>query len=1022
MSSRLRSGWLLILLLMVTAPGVALAASSQAAVPATSDKVIAPVAATASTHELNADANHLIDGSGLTEMPKGSGVFAHTNNKFLPENTVNMWNAGHPGGQHDKHPTLTFDVGKAYMIGSMRIWNYNEEKGWNRRSVKEMDVLASEDGKEYAKVGTFTLAKAPGEGDYAGQLVPLPKEVKARYFRFDVKSDYGGDVPGLSEVRFNTFGAGQPMGEPETAYVPVVGPKARTGVLVAPVGVEASSEQGSSPSHLIDDLGLDETPDGVLIHTNRKYTDAGTTMWNAGFPNGKPDYSATLLFDLGKSLTVDGLHVWNYNEPGYTGRSVKEVEILTSDDKQNFKSLGVYPLEKGPGEKNYVGEVIGLKEPVKARYFRFAIKSNHQGNEVPGLSKVRFNVTGGDADAIKAEIAKSLQPKYARPEHPKLPVGKPLEGAENMIFPADAGVVDVTRDPYNAKGDGVTDDTAAIQKALSEFPGANKIIYLPNGVYLISNRLDWPAGRPGASDYKNTILQGQSQKGTIVRLKDNCPGYTNPRKPKAMVWTGPAPAQRFRNAVRNLTVDTGAGNRGAVGIQFHASNQGVVRNVTIVSGDGLGCIGLDMSFSDEIGPCMIKKVTIRGFDFGIKTSHAVNSQTLEDITLLDQNKAGVRNDGQVLSIRNLAFSGEVAAVENMGGGGPCLLTLLNADLKGRGAAAEKPAIINTGRAYLRDVRTAGFARALQTSGPVKAPEGAAIDEYASHEPVRLFPSSRQGHLKLPIKETPELPWDPLDQWVTPTHFGIQPNDKRDASEAIQKAIDSGKSTLYFPNGHYRIDKQVIVRKNIRRIIGCEAFITLAKFDGGAFKIEGGDSPIVFERFMGGFNQAAYTLENAGNRTLIIQQCANVTGVMTGPGEVFIEDVVADLHNGFVFNGQNAWARQMNVELKTTKVFNRGGKLWVFGYKSENTGTLLETSDGGKSELLGILSYTCVDPNPNAMFVVRDAEMTLTGGEVCFINKPYKTVIAETRGGQTKTLPNGGSGFGTQTTMFISGEK
>ena len=48
----------------------------------------------------------------------------------------------------------------------------------------------------------------------------------------------------------------------------------------------------------------------------------------------------------------------------------------------------------------------------------------------------------------------------------------------NAIFPADAGVVDVTRPPYDAKGDGKTDATKAIQKALDDHPNSNRIIYL----------------------------------------------------------------------------------------------------------------------------------------------------------------------------------------------------------------------------------------------------------------------------------------------------------------------------------------------------------------------------------------------------------------------------------------------------------------------------------------------------------------------------------------------------------------
>ena len=53
----------------------------------------------------------------------------------------------------------------------------------------------------------------------------------------------------------------------------------------------------------------------------------------------------------------------------------------------------------------------------------------------------------------------------------------------------DAGHVDV-RSKYGAAGDGVTDDTAAIQKAISEnLDYHSKILYFPAGTYLISDTL-----------------------------------------------------------------------------------------------------------------------------------------------------------------------------------------------------------------------------------------------------------------------------------------------------------------------------------------------------------------------------------------------------------------------------------------------------------------------------------------------------------------------------------------------------
>ncbi len=52
------------------------------------------------------------------------------------------------------------------------------------------------------------------------------------------------------------------------------------------------------------------------------------------------------------------------------------------------------------------------------------------------------------------------------------------------------GNIDVTQPPYNAKGDGKTDDTAAIQKALDDTAAAGGgIVFLPTGIYRVATHL-----------------------------------------------------------------------------------------------------------------------------------------------------------------------------------------------------------------------------------------------------------------------------------------------------------------------------------------------------------------------------------------------------------------------------------------------------------------------------------------------------------------------------------------------------
>jgi polygalacturonase len=580
---------------------------------------------------------------------------------------------------------------------------------------------------------------------------------------------------------------------------------------------------------------------------------------------------------------------------------------------------------------------------------------------------------------------------------------------ENIVFPSDAGVINVK--DFGAKGDGITDDTAAIQAALNAYPNGMRIIYLPNGTYLVSNTLTWPAGTPGTgNEYKNTILQGQSEGGTLIKLKNNAVGFTDVNAPKSVIFTGPAPAQRFGNSIRNLTVDTGTGNPGASGIQFNASNQGSMRQVTIQSGDGQGINGLDMDFTDEIGPLLIKGVTVKGFQYGIATGYTVNSQTFEDITLQNQSVYGFWNYSQVVSIRNLTSTNSVPAIYNALADYPFNpnafghMTLLNASLNGMGSASSQPAIISGGTLLARGITTTGYQSAIASGSTTII--GPTVTEFVSKPVTSLFTSPMQT-LNLPIRETPDVPWDNLTDWANVVSFGAIPNDGQDDTVAIQAAIDSGKTTIYLPVGSYNLQGTVFIRNNARRIIGTEASVEVPNTVNPGFKVIDGTNPVVvFERIGSGYNSTP-TIENASSRTLVIRDATNVSGNMTGSGDVFIENVVSNPFSSWTFNGQNVWARQFNVENTGTHITNNGGNLWILGLKTERGGTLIDTQGGGKTEVLGGLAYTTTagpDGTQNyPMFINNESSISISLAEVNYGAPNYTTYFRETRGGVTRNL-------------------
>jgi hypothetical protein len=464
------------------------------------------------------------------------------------------------------------------------------------------------------------------------------------------------------------------------------------------------------------------------------------------------------------------------------------------------------------------------------------------------------------------------------------------------------------------------------------------------------------------------------------------------KNPKSVIWTGKKPAQRFRNAIRDLTVDTGSGNVGAIGIQFIANNQGCMRNVTIRSGDGKGIIGIDLSYTDEEGPCLVKNIHVEGYDFGIKSTHVVDSITFEHISLANQNQYGFYNNGQCVSIRDLSSRNSVTAVCNSGKNG--VMTLIDSKLEGLAGASGNPAIINEAAIFARNVTTSGYGKAIQNDGGHgQDKDSENIKEFISHPVLSLFPSPQRS-MNLPIMETPEIPWDDISQWV-------KPKDGEDDTRAIQNAIDSGKTTVYLPNGKYQINGSIYLRGKTRRIIGCEAWIE----GKGEFVLADGEAPaVIFERMQFGYG-SDITIEHASSRTLIISSCTMRRYENTGSGDIFIEDVVG---GSWVFNEQNVWARQLNAEQRTTKITNNGGNLWILGLKTERGGTLIETKNGGKTELVGGFCYATSGPKETPMFINDNSSVSITIGESCFNGNPFMELVKETRGEITKFLKRGES--------------
>jgi len=383
-----------------------------------------------------------------------------------------------------------------------------------------------------------------------------------------------------------------------------------------------------------------------------------------------------------------------------------------------------------------------------------------------------------------------------------VPAAAPARAAD-IVFPADAGVLDVKRD-FGAAGDGATDDTAAIRRAIvAALEGDYRnpaFIYFPAGTYLVSASLraritDAPDGQGGWSDgwRSGMILVGRSRERTVLRLKDRCPGFTDPAEPRAVIVTGSTGHgkghdsriggwgnEAFQNYILNLTVDTGRGNPGAVGVDFLASNRGAMDEVTIRSGDPdrAGVCGLALA-RPWPGPALVARVAVDGFDVGIRQRQMDCSMTFEHITLTNQRRVAIEAEGSpVMTLRGVVSRGAVPVFRSVRGGRG-LIAFLDSAFTWTGAGPAPAAIENADNLLLQRVDVDGYSTVVHNEGKdlrddLRCEGGKGrIDQYLSRAPTRLFPGPERLP-DLPVKETPV--WYPTDlaDWASAAAFGARP--------------------------------------------------------------------------------------------------------------------------------------------------------------------------------------------------------------------------------------------------------
>ncbi len=180
---------------------------------------------------------------------------------------------------------------------------------------------------------------------------------------------------------------------------------------------------------------------------------------------------------------------------------------------------------------------------------QYRVESFNYGLIIPGLG-----MTGKIGMIYKAT------PLDKMPE-PLPPAIRPLPPANEWVNVHTLGVV----------GDGATDDTAAVQKAIVE----HRVLYFPSGRYIIKDTLKL---RP------DTVMIGLHPTMAQLNLPDAAPGFESLGAPRPMISAPPGGA----NILSGLGIFTGGVNGRASGVIWRAGADSMINDVRFLGGHGSG--------------------------------------------------------------------------------------------------------------------------------------------------------------------------------------------------------------------------------------------------------------------------------------------------------------------------------------------------------------------------------------------------------------------------------------------------
>jgi sugar lactone lactonase YvrE len=419
--------------------------------------------------------------------------------------------------------------------------------------------------------------------------------------------------------------------------------------------------------------------------------------------------------------------------------------------------------------------------------------------------------------------------------------------------PDDPAAVYLTARDFNARADGTTDDSAAIQAAVDKAATtpSGGILFVPAGRYRLTRTV---------YVWRGVRLIGYGATRPVFVLADNTPGFqegiglmvmfthASPAGPQPPAGTrvpfpppGTVPPREdvpdanpstFYPGMSNIDFEIGAGNPAAVAIRFHVAQHGTLSHMDFHIGSGLAALTQIGNTGEDL--------RFYGGRYGILTD---NTSPFWQFTIVDsvfdgQREAAIREHMAGLTIIRNTFRNVPVGID-IDPHYSDQLWVQDSRFEQVSRAAivisnERNATTQIGveRAVCAGVPT--FAR-FRESGKTQDGPGP-LYRVANFNYGLVVPGlGTTGHLDtrytaeplraLPAPSPPALrPLPPSDRWVNVLTLGVKGDGTTDDTDAIRKAVDA-HAVLYFPSGHY-IVRDTIALKPDTVLIGLHPGTTL----------------------------------------------------------------------------------------------------------------------------------------------------------------------------------------------------